>query len=645
VPSAASLTPTRPLRWQVVVLAAVAAITYANSLSGPFILDDQATIVQNTQIRDLARLGDVLAPAPDSPIAGRPLASASFALNYAIHGLDVRGYHLLNIALHAGCAVLVFLVLRRTLGLPHVPGAIALSSSQAPFGAALLWAVHPLNSEAVNYLSQRTELLMGLLYLLTLYAAIRAAGARAPARSDRSGKWTLIAVAACAAGMASKESMITAPLVVALYDRVFLFDSWPSALAARKTLYAGLASTWILAAALMSGGPRSAVVGFATGISPWVYLLNQAQMITEYLSLALWPDSLVVFYGWPVSRTFGEVAPYFVLVAGLAAATIVAWWRWPRLGFLGAWFFITLAPASSIVPIATEVGAERRMYLPLIAVIVLVVLALAAFVTLLARAFAMPPASRAARALASTPLVIAIVAAAALAAVTVARNGEYQDRLTLARTIVERRPTGVAHHILAEQLIEAGRRDEALPHLREAVAKGNSRAEYLLGRLLIDRGSHAEGAAHLEAFIRTSEVSSRLVPRWLEPPLTELVPARFALGQTLAARGEWDRAIGQAERILKVVPSHVGARGLLADAMFARQDWSGAAEHYRAYLARQPADARALINYAITQVAAENLDEAIAAFARAAELEPSNARARQLLAMAQEDRARLARER
>src|ERR1700693_4452454 len=92
-------------------------------------------------------------------------------------------------------------------------------------------------------------------------------------------------------------------------------------------------------------------------------------MITLYLRLSFWPRGLVVFYGWPAQLTFGDVAPYGLLILTLIVVTIAALARMPVLGFLGAWFFITLAPASSLVPVATEVGAERRMYLPLLALI------------------------------------------------------------------------------------------------------------------------------------------------------------------------------------------------------------------------------------------------------------------------------------
>src|SRR5688572_9758236 len=191
------------------------ALTYANSLDGPFILDDQATVVQNPQIKDLSNMREVLLPARETPIAGRPLASLTFAVNYAFNGLDVRGYHVVNIALHAACALLLMLIAGRAL------------DANLAFAAALVWAVHPLNSEVVNYISQRTESLMAGFYLLTLYAAIRA-------KDERGSRWAVTAVAACVAGLACKESMVTAPVAVALYDRVFLFDSWKAAVQRRR---------------------------------------------------------------------------------------------------------------------------------------------------------------------------------------------------------------------------------------------------------------------------------------------------------------------------------------------------------------------------------------------------------------------------
>jgi hypothetical protein len=174
--------------------------------------------------------------------------------------------------------------------------------------------------------------------------------------------------------MGSKEAMVTAPLVVVLVDRVFLFGSLKDAFRARAPLYAGLAATWLILAALQTTLPRPGSAGFDTDVSVWTYLLNQPPLILRYLRLAVWPTSLVANYGWPATLTLTDVLVPTLVVVALLVMTVVALRSHPRLGFLGAWFFITLAPASSFVPVATEVGAERRMYLPLAGILALIVL-------------------------------------------------------------------------------------------------------------------------------------------------------------------------------------------------------------------------------------------------------------------------------
>src|SRR5262249_22671946 len=150
------------------VIVLTGTIAYANSLSGPFVFDDQLAIVGNQTIREWWRLGSVLFPERELPTAGRPLVHLSFAFNYALGGLDVAGYHLVNIALHLAVGLLVFGLVRRTLLLPRLKERFARNAQHVAGAIALVWSVHPLNTEAVNYVTQRTELMMGLCYLLTM---------------------------------------------------------------------------------------------------------------------------------------------------------------------------------------------------------------------------------------------------------------------------------------------------------------------------------------------------------------------------------------------------------------------------------------------------------------------------------------------
>ena len=308
--------------WRIAVIVAAVLVAYSNSLQGPFILDDQGSVVQNPEIRDLARLDRVLMPGPNSPVAGRPLVSLSFALNYAAGGLDVTGYHLVNLACHLGCALLLFGLVRRTLELPSVQGRIGYAAPDLALAAAVLWSVHPLNSEVVNYVTQRTESMMALCLLVTLYAAIRSHAAAA-------WRWHALAIAACLLGTVCKETIAVAPLLVMLYDRCFLFDSWREAWRARDRLYLGLAASWFVLGGLVLSGPRAAVGGFNAGVSVWTYLLNQAAVIVDYLRLSFWPTRLVVFYGWPEMLTLGEVWWQAAVVVGLLVLTLAALARAP----------------------------------------------------------------------------------------------------------------------------------------------------------------------------------------------------------------------------------------------------------------------------------------------------------------------------
>lgn len=600
--------------WRLAILAAAGMCLYSNTLSNPFIFDDIWAIATNRTIRSLADPA-VLSPPRESPVAGRPLVNLSLAVNYALGELDVRGYHAVNIALHLACALLLFGVVRRTLELPGVPAALARRALSLPFAVALLWTLHPVNSEVVDYVIERTESMMALFYLLALYAAIRAA------RLPSSRAWTAIAVLAAASGMACKESMVTLPLVVVLYDRAFLFDSFRHAFRARRSLYAGLAASWVILGVLMADHPRTLSNGFATSeVSPWTYLMNQAVMVTQYLRLAIWPDSLVLYYGWPRPLTLADVWPQALFVALLVIAAIVALLRRPRVGFPAAWVFITLAPTSSIVPIGAEVGAERRMYLPLAGLITLAVIGAALLADRLERRRETPIAASG-RSWTAGGAVLLFTACAALSAVTWSRNREYASGLTMASTVLERWPTPVAHHMVGTELAKAGRHDEALAHLRES-ARGYAPAEYALGLELFNQGKPREAVDHLEAFLRA------------EPGSPSAGPARVILGDAYAQAGQGTRAIEQYKLLLAENPADVEVHGRLGRALSEQQAFAEAIPHYRAFLESRPSDAAAWNGLGLALVASGRPDEAIDPLRRAVSFDPGNGRYRVTLASA-----------
>jgi protein O-mannosyl-transferase len=522
------------------LLAILAIVTYVNGLRGPFVFDDVQVIVENPHLRQLLPLAVAAAAPAQSAVAGRPLVSLSLAINYAVGGLSPLSYHAANLAVHILAALLLFAIARRHF------------ADRWAFLAAALWLVHPLQTEVIDYVTQRSESMMGLLYLATIYAAIRG--------------WNTAAVVACAAGMATKESMVTAPLMVLLYDATFATGSMRRALRRRPFLYAGLGATWIVLVALNATGPRSDTAGFSTPVRPLDYLLTQSVMIATYLKLAVWPHPLILDYGPVPMVALHDVWLPFALIASLAALVIACWWIRPAVAFLGTWFFVTLAPSSSIVPIATEVGAERRMYLPLAA---LVVLAVAAVRTL-------GPRWRPLVAIAGVALMTVLVI------VTMRRNAEFLDPVALWQGVVDHRPHARARHALGFALERAGRPEEAMVQYRLA-APAFPLAHYNLALQLAAAGRTGEAIVELRERLRGAPGDS---------------DARGHLADLLLQRGQYGEAADEYARYLQAAPDNAAAHNNFGLALVKLHRVAEAVGEFRAAVALAPKDAGASQNLA-----------------------------------------------
>ncbi len=593
---------TRPW-WPIAVIAAVGAATYLNALGHPFLFDDSGAIVDNQTIRSLWT--SLLGGPEQFPTAGRPLLNASFALNYAFGDLAPWGYHAVNLAVHVLCAVVLFALAQRVLLLPRMPAFLKGQESGFAAALALLWVVHPLNSETVNYATQRSEALMALALLATMYFGVRGSS------SEDSTRCSAASVVACAAGMACKESMVVTPVLMLLLDATFISGGVLLAVRRRSWYYAGLFATVLLLAALIAGGPRSHSAGFSSGVSPWTYLLDQAPLIVHYLRLAVWPVGLVLDYGEPTLRTLADVWPAGLAVVVLIVATVVAWFRVPAIAFLGTWFFITLAPTSSVLPIATEVGAERRMYLPLVAVIALL---LVAGLRLLRTV--RPP---------DTQRMVAMGLTGALCAacipLTVVRNSEYATGLSIWQTVVDRRPTGRARYYLGLELKTAGRRTEAIEQFRRAL-DSSPEAHYALGFELTADGRHQEAVEQYRTFIQLK-------------PLDVNVPRAYHnMGRSLMALGRHEDAVAAFRETLARKASEKEATAGLADALFALGRWNDAATAYADYLRLAPGDPAARFAMGLTLDKLSRYVEARDAFAQVVNQQPTNVAAHVNLASA-----------
>ena len=590
----------RTARLGVPLLIVAVVAVYANSLNTPFQFDDYAPL-QNEVARQSR---PEMTPAANLgvQVAGRPVVRASFALNYAWGGTDVTGYHAFNIAVHIACALLFFFLVRQVLS-SWAGDDWRRHASSIALWSALLWALHPLNTGAVTYVSSRSESLMAMWYLATLLAAM---GAHDPRRRlARSAA----AVVFCALGMATKETMVTAPLMVLVLDRSLVFSSFTHAFLERGRLYAALAATWSILAALLLTGARAESVGFALGVSPWTYLLNQAEILTDYFRRSFWPYPLVFAYGEPRALGPGDVWPHAALILALVLLACWAWWKAPRVGVLAVAFFVVLAPTSTVVPIATEVGAERRMYLPL--------MALALFVVLLGHAIWRSTAQR------RVGAAIGAVVCLGLAALTMQRNTEYATAEGLWRSTLERWPSAIAHRNLATVLFQTGRYTEAIDHMRATTAE-HPEMRLVLGQTLFERGRFDEALVELRAFLDRTAVSGS----------NDEANARVMAAASLEKVGRSGEARDLLRELVTRQPQYARGHLVLADVLFRRNEFAEAQQAYRRYLAFVPADDGALTNLGISAVNTGQFEEGVQVLQRVVDAQPQRASAHRNLAVA-----------
>jgi tetratricopeptide (TPR) repeat protein len=430
------------------LIVAAGLIAYHDSFHGPFIFDDVLAITENPSIRRLSALGEVLTPPHQAATAqGRPVLNLSLALNYAMGGVDPAGYHWANLLIHVAAGLALLGIVRRTLLLPRMRPRFGEEALPLALATAAIWTVHPIQTEAITYTIQRAESLMGLFYLLTLYCFLRGTESGAPAM------WWIAAFASCLLGMGTKEVMVSAPVMVLIFDRTFVSGSFKSAWQRHGRVLCALASTWVLLVYLVvsGGGNRSGSVGFGVRTHWWAYALTQGEAILRYLWLCAWPHPLILSYGtfWmtdPLAAVLWTL-PVLLLVAAIFAASL----RAPPLGFLGLWFLAILAP-TSLVPGTTQMIVEHRMYLALAAVIAWGVVGAYAW---LGR-----------RSLWAWPIV-----AAAFCWLTIERNRDYRSEEAIWADTVRKSPgDGVAHYNLGHALqTEPGRAREAEAQFRESL--------------------------------------------------------------------------------------------------------------------------------------------------------------------------------
>jgi tetratricopeptide (TPR) repeat protein len=558
-----------------VCLVLATALAYANTFGCPFIFDDRIDIVENPTIRSLWPITGVFTSLAGGKLVllTRPVANLTFALNYAYGGLNPAGYHATNLAIHLGAAALLFGLARRTLALPGTPAVFGSRPTALALAISLVWALHPLQTESVTYLTQRYESLMGCSYLLGLYAARRSADP-----GGRPRAWTALAVAAAFLAMGCKEVAVSLPIAVLLYDRAFLAGSFREAWRRRRGLHAGLASSWLLLGVLRAfSASRAGWAGLQLRTTPWDYARSQFGVLLHYLRLAAWPDALVLDYQWPVARSFAEILPGFLVVALFAGLTVWALVRHPRMGFLGAVFFMVLAPTSSFLPLL-DLAVEHRMYLPLAPLAALAVLG--GWRVLSGLPLPGPAASWTAGA-------ALLLVAASLGAATYRRNTLYRSPVALWMDTIAKAPWSArAHYDAGLAWQERGELGEAAARYRTAIqlAPGYLNAHVNLGNILLTWGDAAGAAGHFERALQINPDCFEALNNYgtlllragdrgravrLYARARALRPADplvcLNLGEALLRDGQAAAALEPFRTALRAVPGHPGAlRGLEA---------------------------------------------------------------------------------
>lgn len=550
------------------LIVVVVAATYSNSLNNAFIFDDHSSIVTNPNIRQLWPLSVSLNAPPETGASGRPVTAFSLALNYAIGGLNPAGYHLFNIAAHAAAALVLYGLVRRTLEMPTVSAALRSHATALAAAAALIWAVHPLHTSALNHVVYRNEILMGLFYLLTLYCVARG-------MQSGGGGWFIAGWAACALGMGSKEAMVSAPLAVMIYE--YAFGMRQLLVRRRGWVWLGFFATWGVLIASIVSGDRGETVGIGGRITMLDYALTQLGVVTHYLRLAVYPYPLVIdYHDWPIARSPGEVAAAGLFIALLLIATLVMLIRRPAAAFPALLFFMVLAPTSSIIPLGGAIVGEHRMYLPLAAVVVYVVLGVA--VAMCGRTSSQSRSDSHTDSFAARLLGVSAPVVLVLAIVTFQRNTVFRSEDAFYRDVISKRPQ-------------------------------NARAQYNLGSALAEQQRFEEAIAP----IRTA---------WqLDPTRGSVLDA---LVETLSAAGRTAEATEALIDGAARMPHRADLQLAAARALTRLRRDAEAASFYRGYLAIHPEDTAVWVELGQLLLRLSRLDESAHCFEKVLQAQPRN---------------------
>ena len=361
-------------RWAFVLIAVMILIAYSNTFTATFHFDDNPSIVENTTIKQV-NVDNIM-----QILQGvRPVVYLSIMFNYLLSGLNVIGWHIFNIAVHIANSFFVYLLVLWTLNRAALVNAYGNKARRMALFAALLFGVHPIQTESVTYIITRTELLATFFYLATFLLFIK---------GTEKNKFLYYLGAAFTAlcAMGSKEWAVTLPAVLMLYDFLFLAEGKIRSLGSRWMAYVLIMLTWFQIYNTLNitgaGSATATSIGFnvqtTSGINATTYILTSLNVIWTYVRLMLLPINQNLDYDYAIAKTLFEF-PTFLSLIGHLAVVGSAFWLYVKKGWLlipfgVAWFYIGLSPVQSFVPII-DVIFEHRMYMPSIGFVIVFVTA------------------------------------------------------------------------------------------------------------------------------------------------------------------------------------------------------------------------------------------------------------------------------
>jgi len=482
------------------LILAVVFVSYGSALSYRFVMDDFSLFVQNPNIKSWANIPHIFTSGywdSEGLTRGlyRPFTIFTFLVEYSLGGARPFLPHLDNVLLHFICSVLVYLILKKIFG-----------RRDAPAFAALIFAAHPVHTEAVTWISGRAELLSAALSLLALHISIGKPGRSA---------WPFLTFFVFLAALLSKESAAVMPVLLAAYLLLFTPPEQGrgriKAVLPRLYPYIAAFAVAVAARMIVLGGEMSpeGIDQALYGVGPYGRFLTMSRAFYEYIRLGLFPYGLKLDYFFPPPGSLLDIRvllPYAVLAATLLFATRII--RSSRPVFFAAvWFFVTLLPVSNIIP-SGIIMSERAMYLPSLAACILIGAAIAAS----------GRAVRAAGGNAFVPAALFVPVLAAFSVSTINRNPVWADQersnreysRMLDRDIDNYPDYAVLYRTSARMQEYFGTdeadKDRAVARAADKLGPDDSEMHALLARRYAAKGMHEKALSEITVALRTTRI-------------------------------------------------------------------------------------------------------------------------------------------